>query len=328
MAALARRQVGIIIGVVLAVALIGGAVALALLRPTGSTTAETSPTAPSSASASASPSGTAVLTPAQSGSPSAAQPSASERNGSQPQPSEAAPPADEPPAPPSEAAPPADEPPPAPPGLPAALRGLDVERIATSQKLVALTFDAGANDAGLASILGTLSTTGVKATFFLTGAWAQANPAKVAQIAAAGHRIGNHSMTHPDMTTRSDAQIAQELAGAQAAILAGGADPRPLFRFPSGARDARTIAAVNADGYAAIRWTVDSLGWQGTMGGTRGPAFVTQRVLAALQPGEIVLMHVGSNPDDGSTLDAAALPDIIAQMRAAGYGFTTLDILL
>jgi hypothetical protein len=51
-------------------------------------------------------------------------------------------------------------------------------------------------------------------------------------------------------------------------------------------------------------------------------------VLAALQPGEIVLMHVGSNPDDGSTLDAAALPDIIAQMRAASYGFTTLDILL
>lgn len=39
-------------------------------------------------------------------------------------------------------------------------------------------------------------------------------------------------------------------------------------------------------------------------------------------------MHVGANSDDGSTLDAAALPDIIAQIRAAGYGFTTLDLLL
>ncbi|WP_369045053.1 polysaccharide deacetylase family protein [Sinomonas sp. P10A9] len=248
-----------------------------------------------------------------------------------PQPSEPAAPA--PPQPePAQPAPPAPEPQPQPepqaPVLPEALRGLDVERIATSQKLVALTFDAGANDAGLASILSTLAANHVPATFFLTGRWAQANPAKVAQIAAAGHRIGNHSMTHTDMTTQTDAQIAAELANAQAAIQAGGSDPRPLFRFPSGARNARTIAAVNATGYAAIRWTVDSLGWQGTMGGARGPGFVTQRVLAALQPGEIVLMHVGSNPDDGSTLDAAALPDIIAQMRAAGYGFTTLDILL
>ncbi|GAB3282194.1 hypothetical protein GCM10027449_23960 [Sinomonas notoginsengisoli] len=193
---------------------------------------------------------------------------------------------------------------------------------------MALTFDAGANDAGLASILSTLAANRVPATFFLTGTWAQANPAKVSQIVAAGHRIGNHSMTHADMTTQSDAQIGAELSNAQAAIQAGGADPRPLFRFPSGARTARTIAAVNANGYAAIRWTVDSLGWQGTMDGTRGPGFVTQRVLAALRPGEIVLMHVGSNPNDGSTLDAAALPDIIAQMRSAGYGFTTLDILL
>lgn len=314
MAALTRRQVGIIIGAVLALALFGGAIAFALLRPSGPTTTAPSPSASASASVSASPSGSATT----SSSGSASAPPSTEQPAPAP-PATTAPPVE----PPTE-----EPPPPAPPGLPAGLRGLDVERIATPQKLVALTFDAGANSAGLASILSTLSANGVKATFFLTGNWAQANPAKVAQIAAAGHRIGNHSMTHTDMTTESDSVIAGELANAQAAILAGGADPRPLFRFPSGARDARTIAAVNANGYAAIRWTVDSLGWQGTQKGTRGPGFVTQRVMAALQPGEIVLMHVGSNPDDGSTLDAAALPDIIAQMRAAGYGFTTLDILL
>jgi len=48
------------------------------------------------------------------------------------------------------------------------------------------------------------------------------------------------------------------------------------------------------------------------------------RVLAAAAPGEIVLMHVGSNPTDGSTLDADALPSVIAGLRAQGYGFTTL----
>ena len=195
--------------------------------------------------------------------------------------------------------------PPAP--FPAALRGADVEVIPNAGRAVALTFDAGANSAGLPSILRTLGATGVRATFFLTGNWASANPAGVASIVAAGHRVGNHSMTHPGFTTLSDAQIAQQLAGAQAAITAAGADARPLFRFPFGERDARTIAAVNALGYLPVRWTVDTLGWKGTSGGVTAQ-IVADRVLAGLQPGEIVLMHIGSNPDDGSTLDADALP--------------------
>jgi peptidoglycan-N-acetylglucosamine deacetylase len=52
---------------------------------------------------------------------------------------------------------------------------------------------------------------------------------------------------------------------------------------------------------------------------------VTDRVLAAAQPGAIVLL--GSNPDDGTTLDAAALPAIITGLRASGYSFVTLQAL-
>jgi peptidoglycan/xylan/chitin deacetylase (PgdA/CDA1 family) len=206
--------------------------------------------------------------------------------------------------------------------------GVDLERIPTTQKIVALTFDAGANDAALRSILNTLASNGVPGTFFLTGDWVNQFPSDPALIYNAGHRIGNHSMTHPDFTTLSDAQIAAEISNAQRTIEAAGADPLPFFRFPFGARDSRTIADVNAAGYAAIRWTVDTLGWQGTMNGTRGPSFVVQRVMASAQPGEIVLMHLGSNPDDGSTLDADALPEVISQLRSAGYGFVTLNAVL
>jgi len=84
---------------------------------------------------------------------------------------------------------------------------------------------------------------------------------------------------------------------------------------------------VNARGYLAVRWTVDTLGWKGTSGGVTAQ-LVIDRTLAGLQPGEIVLMHIGSNPDDGSTLDADALPQLINRIRQAGYGFTTLDALL
>lgn len=52
------------------------------------------------------------------------------------------------------------------------------------------------------------------------------------------------------------------------------------------------------------------------------------RVLAALQPGEIVLMHVGSHPTDRSTLDADALPRLIDALRARGHTFVTLSALI
>lgn len=47
----------------------------------------------------------------------------------------------------------------------------------------------------------------------------------------------------------------------------------------------------------------------------------------AARSGEIVLMHVGSNPDDHTTFDAVALPAVISELRAEGYSFVTLDAL-
>jgi peptidoglycan-N-acetylglucosamine deacetylase len=214
-----------------------------------------------------------------------------------------------------------------PPTVPAQLQGQDLEAIPNASRVVALTFDAGANSAGLPSILATLAGQQVHATFFLTGQWAAADPAGVAAIRAGGHRIGNHSMTHPQFTALTDGAIRGQLLDAERAISAAGADPRPLFRFPFGDRDARTIAAVNGQGYLAVRWTVDTLGWKGTSGGLSA-AQVADRAVGALRPGEIVLMHIGSNPDDGTTLDADALGGVITRMRAEGYDFVTLDALL
>jgi peptidoglycan/xylan/chitin deacetylase (PgdA/CDA1 family) len=199
--------------------------------------------------------------------------------------------------------------------------------VPTNRRVVALTFDAGGDAAGLPSILATLAAQHVPATFFLTGSWTTANPAGVPAIVAGGHRIGNHSITHPHFTALSDQQIAAEVLGAQKTIRSAGADPRPFFRFPFGDRNVRTIVDVNALGYLAISWTVDTLGWEGTAGGMSAQQ-VADRAVAALRPGEIVLMHVGANPDDSTTFDADALPGMIQRMRAAGYAFVTLDALL
>ncbi|WP_077489807.1 polysaccharide deacetylase family protein [Sinomonas mesophila] len=342
MAVLGGRRLALVVSAIAALLLVAAAVAIAVLRPAALEGAAPPPT--TGAPASAGP----ATGSGQQGSIASGEPAPTESadptgipapppghgTPGEPAPGEEPGPADTPvpaPAPPPQPGSQAPSPQPVPPpsnALPDALRGLDIERIPTTQRIAALTFDAGASSAGLPSILATLRDEGVPATFFVTGQWALANPGGVAGIAAAGHRLASHSMTHAAFTGLSDAEIGTDLARAQAAIMAVGADPRPLFRFPYGDRDARTIAAVNANGYAAVRWTVDSLGWQGTMGGTRGPDFVVSRVMGAAQHGLIALMHVGSHPEDGSTLDADALPALIAQLRAAGYGFVTLEALL
>lgn len=210
--------------------------------------------------------------------------------------------------------------------LPAALRGRVLTALPTSRRVVALTFDGGAGSQGAPSILGTLRTERVPASFFVTGRFAQTNPGTTSQMAALGP-VGNHSLGHPDFTTLSETALTRELSTAQAAIVAAtGKDPRPFFRFPFGAYDTRALGVVNARGYGAIGWTTDSLGWKGTSGGMSTDTVVS-RVLAGRTPGQIVLMHLGANPDDGTTLDAAALPRIIAGYRANGYAFVTLDVL-
>ena len=211
--------------------------------------------------------------------------------------------------------------------LPSGLGGRDWNLIPTHDKVVALTFDAGANADGVTSILDTLRQNNVVATFFLTGNFAEQFKAQSQAIVSAGMRIGDHSISHPYLTQLSDAEVRYQVLGARDEIQSvTGADPWPWFRFPYGDRNDHTIALVNSLGFVPIGWTVDTLGWKGTSGQITVQT-VVNRVLASLQPGEIVLMHCGSIPTDHSTLDAAALPTVITELKARGYAFVTLDAL-
>jgi peptidoglycan/xylan/chitin deacetylase (PgdA/CDA1 family) len=203
--------------------------------------------------------------------------------------------------------------------------GTEWSRLPTTQRVVALTFDAGNNDGGVASILATLRATGTPATFFLNGRWVQAYPTEARQIAADGYSIGNHSADLVHFATLSDSEARQQiLEGAQIIKSVTGRDPRPLFRSPFGDLDARTIKIVNSLGYGSIFWTVGTQGYLGTSGGQSVSSVVT-RVLGSLQPAEIVILEVQANATDHSTLDADALPTIIREVEQRGYQFVSLD---
>ena len=206
--------------------------------------------------------------------------------------------------------------------------GQDVEAFDTDRKVVALTFDGGASDTAVDDILATLDSEDVPATFFVTGSFARSYPDSVRAIARAGHPVGNHSDTHASFPESTNEEIRAELRAAETSISAlTGRTTAPLFRFPFGDRTPLDIEVVNGAGYIPIRWTADTLGWKGTSGGIT-TAVVRERVLSTLRPGQVVLMHVGANPQDGSTLDADALSGMIDDLRARGYGFVTVPDLL
>ncbi|MFE2366376.1 polysaccharide deacetylase family protein [Streptomyces virginiae] len=215
---------------------------------------------------------------------------------------------------------------PSAPHPPASLLGSEIRRLPTSRKVVALTFNAAWDEAGIDTVLAELRRRGLPATFFPTGAFADAHPGAVRAIGAA-HGLGNHSYSHPYFEDLSTAQRVQEVRRADAAIrTASGAEPLPFFRFPYSATTRDSVADVNDLGYAAIEFTADTNGYLGPQGGMSVEA-AAERAIDALAPGAIIQMHVGSN-GDGVVLDAEALPLIIDAAEADGYTITDLRAFL
>lgn len=202
-----------------------------------------------------------------------------------------------------------------------------VDRGPATRRLIALTFDAGADRGYAARILDTLRDTGVKATFGMTGKWAEQNPDLVQRMVAEGHLLMNHTYDHASFTGRSPGtapltaeQRRREIERTEAVIAAlVGVDLKPYFRPPSGDYDQAMLAQLGQLGYTqSVMWTVDSLGWKG-----RSAEQIVRRCLDGAAPGAIFLFHVGADSQD-----AAALPALIRQLRAAGYAFATVAELL
>jgi peptidoglycan/xylan/chitin deacetylase (PgdA/CDA1 family) len=210
--------------------------------------------------------------------------------------------------------------------MPAGLGGRVWNVIPTKKKIVALTFDVGPHN-GLKKTLSVLRRDHVRGTFFLVGGFARKYKAIARSVAAAGEVIGDHSLTHPHFTRITDTSMRYQVLGAGTQIESvTQADPWPWFRFPYGDYNGQAVRVLNSIGFVPIGWTVDTLGWMGTSQGITVQT-VVDRVLASLQPGEIVLMHGGTDTGDGSHVDADALPTVIRDIRGYGYNFVTINAL-
>lgn len=189
----------------------------------------------------------------------------------------------------------------------------------TRPRLVALTFDDGPYPVVTPLLLQTLRDLRVPATFFLIGRDAEQYPDLARAIAAGGHEIADHTLTHPDLDRLADAAVAYELRDGAAALERIAPDPaeRRLFRPPHGRYTVATLRVAQSAGFDTILWSDDPGDWRAV------PAeALRDHVLAhAVAPG-IVLLH------SGRQATVAALPDVVASYRRAGFTFVTVGALL
>ncbi|WP_246150838.1 polysaccharide deacetylase family protein [Streptomyces qinzhouensis] len=164
---------------------------------------------------------------------------------------------------------------------------------------MAITFDDGPT-ALTGDYLKALRDAGnIRATFFVTGSLASASPDGTRRIAAAGHRIGNHSYTHPNLVALDAATAFAELRDTSRVVRAQTGRAPSLFRPPFGSTDARTRQDAARLGMTEVIWTADTVDWSGI------PAETIVANALTVKAGGIILLH------DGLPATLEAIPGIV-----------------
>ncbi|MEG1524889.1 MAG: polysaccharide deacetylase family protein [Clostridia bacterium] len=197
-------------------------------------------------------------------------------------------------------------------------RELPVYSVECSDKKIALTVDAAWEADKTEFILDTLKKHEIKATFFLCGVWVNAYPNQVKAIAAAGHEIGNHSLTHPHMNKLDAAGVQKEISQLDDRIETLTGKRCTLFRAPFGEYNDTVIQAVRELGYEPIQWNLDTIDWKQE----RSSEIILNSVLPKLSGGSIILCH-----NNGYEIKNY-LPTLIEKAMEQGYSFVKVSELL
>ena len=176
---------------------------------------------------------------------------------------------------------------------------------------VVLTFDDGPWPKNTPAVLEALAAHCLKATFFPIGEHAMWHPEILKQVAAAGHTIGTHTWSHPDLTKKSFAEAKDEIEkGVSAVHLAVGGPTAPFFRFPDLRHPPQMVTYLGGRNIAIFSTDIDSFDFK-----LHKPEQVINSVMAKLAThGKgIILMH------DFQRATSEALPELLNQLKAKGY---------
>jgi peptidoglycan/xylan/chitin deacetylase (PgdA/CDA1 family) len=126
---------------------------------------------------------------------------------------------------------------------------------------LALTFDDGPNPTWTPRLLDVLARHAVHATFFMVGSHAQAEPALVRRVLAAGHLVGNHSWSHPNLAYTRASRVREELVRSKDTLEQLTGQPLVYFRPPFGARRPFVFRAASELGLTPVLWNAMTSDW-------------------------------------------------------------------
>jgi peptidoglycan/xylan/chitin deacetylase (PgdA/CDA1 family) len=195
------------------------------------------------------------------------------------------------------------------------LRGtVPQKHVACGAADIALTIDDGPDPTWTPPVLALLARLDIRATFCVIGRQAAAHPTLVADVAAAGHQIANHTYTHRFLGSASPGRISTEIGRTTEAIakVTGGRRPR-LFRAPGGEWSGAVLAECAAQGLRPLDWSVDPRDWS-----RPGTASIVKTIMTTTTPGSIILEHDGGG-DRSQTLQALTIA--LPRLLDSGYRF-------
>ncbi len=188
-------------------------------------------------------------------------------------------------------------------------------------RLLALTYDDGPNDPYTWRMMEVLERHGVKATFFLIGHYVQQKPAIARALVAAGHSIGSHTWSHPNLIFEQVTELRQQLVKTRQAILDATGVETKLFRPPFGGRRPATLRTVRAFGLQTVMWNVTGRDWK-----ARSADEIVARAERRIRGGDVILLHDGSHVrmDVDRSRSVEATDRILGRYLREGFEFVTI----
>jgi peptidoglycan-N-acetylglucosamine deacetylase len=188
-------------------------------------------------------------------------------------------------------------------------------------KQLALTYDDGPNDPHTLRLLDVLAKHNVKATFFLIGRFVKQRPDIARELVRAGHVVGNHTFSHPNLIFATAEQTRTELTACEQALSDAVGEHSRLFRPPFGGRRPSTLRIARALGLEPVMWSVTGWDWE-----EKPAEFVERKVVSQVRGGNVILLHDGSHAAFGAdrSQSVIATDHLIARYKSEAYEFVTI----